>query len=102
MQKPFENQLTKRFWVAKPIYKQISVGFDQQVDYWTVAGDFAPENHFAVGAPQTKTVLTSLRLTEEMAKKLAEDFEKERVSSMLEGRPAFYYLILINKDFHKL
>jgi hypothetical protein len=30
--------MEQRFWVAKPIYNQISVGFDPKVDFWTVAG----------------------------------------------------------------
>jgi len=88
-----EIQPTTKFWVAKPVYKEISI-LCPVVDYWTVAGDFTPENRFVVSFPQTKTVLTALRLTKETATKLAEAFEKERVSSILEKRPAFYLRIL--------
>ena len=104
----FQPKPTKRFWVAKPIYNQISIGFEPKADYWTVAGE--PENYFVIGFPQTKTILTTLRLTEETATKLADAFENERVSAILERRPAFYYRILrlamvrkneILSDFHK-
>jgi len=96
--------MEQRFWVAKPIYNQISIGFSPKADYWTVAGNFAPadclvrltelselvsngqKDWFSVGFPhyeftnarsglmENKTILSGLRLNHEEAIKLADLF----------------------------
>lgn len=108
--------MEQRFWVAKPIYNQISIGFSPKADYWTVAGDFAPADCFSVGFPhyeftnarmvicgerppvsglmENKTILSGLRLNYEEAIQLADLFEKERLASIADKRPAYYQRIL--------
>lgn len=88
----FQPKTTERFWVPKPVYKQISVGFESEVDYWTV-GTFALASYFSVGNSK-ETILTGFQLTYEAAVKLANLFEKERLSALSMRRPAYYQRIL--------
>ena len=93
----FQPKPTKRFWVAKPIYNPITIGFEPKADYWTV-GIFAPVNQLSVGFPPIElspnTILSGLRLSHEVAAKLADLFEKERLSATSGNRPAYYQWIL--------
>ena len=89
-----QSHLANRFWVAKPIYKEISI-VRPQIDYWTVSGDLGEANTFYPALSKPKTILTRLQLDEKSALTLADLFELERLASIKADRPAYYRYILI-------